>query len=264
MVNSVHKASLILELLARESDLGVPEVSERLGLARSTVYKIILTLERGGLVERRTGTSRFHLGLKLVELGSRAQLELDIFRTAHPFIQGLNETSTETVHLTVLDGVEVLYVDCVESTRRLRTYSVIGVRAPLYCTAVGKATLAYQDEAILERVVEGGLAQRTPHTITNSAALREDLARTRERGFAIDDRENDELIRCIGAPVRSADGSVTMALSVSGPSERVTPERVTTLAPAVIAAADGISARLGYRPATPRSAARETGARMDR
>jgi DNA-binding IclR family transcriptional regulator len=188
------------------------------------------------------------LGVKLVELGNRARLELDICRIAAPFLQGLNVEFDETVHLTVLDRDEVLYVDCIESQRRLRTYSVIGVRAPLYCTSVGKAILAYQKESEIRRIArEKGLARITATTIDSEDRLFAELARVRERGYAIDDMEHEDHLRCVGAPIRNARGEVFASLSLSGPAERNTYERIESMAPSVLRAVTEISRRLGWR-----------------
>ena len=152
MVNKVQKSIRILELLAEKSDLGLSEIARSLEFPKSSVHSILETLGAGKIVERDESTGRFHLGVKLVELGNRARLDLDICRIAAPFLQGLNAEFDETVHLTVLDQDEVLYVDCIESRRRLRTYSVLGVRAPLYCTSVGKAILAFMTDDEIRRI----------------------------------------------------------------------------------------------------------------
>lgn len=245
MVNSVEKAARILRHLSQVGATTVASVATQLELPRSTTYKILVTLEAEGLVERDAAGQTFHLGYRLIELGHRAQEEIDLFRLAHPFLVALNKQTDETVHLTVLDGIEVLYVDCVESTRRLRTYSVIGVRAPLYCTAVGKAILADGAAGLLDAVVRAGLQPVTKSTITERPSLEAELERTRRRGYSIDNRENDPDIRCVGAAIREADRPAAAAISVSGPAERVTTKRIPALAKLVVEAAAGISARGG-------------------
>jgi DNA-binding IclR family transcriptional regulator len=244
MVNSVEKSARILVYLARNGSSSAARVSTALDLPRSTAYKILVTLESQGFVERDQSQG-FHLGYRLIELGHRAQEEVDLFSAAHPYLAALNETTDETVHLTVLDGDQVLYVDCVESTRRLRTHSVIGLRGPLHSTAVGKAILAFSDASLFERVVANGLPAATPATLTSPKALEHELEATRDRGYAIDDLENDPDIRCVAAPIRSTDGAVVASVSISGPSGRVTRERIADLAPLVIEAARGISERAG-------------------
>ena len=142
-VKSVSNAIRILEILGRERLLGVTRISQLLDLPKSSVHDILATLRSEGMVEKDSERNRYSLGLRLFELGNVAKANFEVRRIATPFLRSLNEDLDETVHLTILDGWEVLYIECFESTKRLRTYSVIGVRAPLHCTAVGKAILAF-------------------------------------------------------------------------------------------------------------------------
>ncbi len=249
MVNTVRKSIMVLNTLAQNSGLATSELARLLELPKSSVHNILTTLESERLVERNPETGKFHLGVKLISLGHRAQESLDIARIARPVLGRLNEETDETVHLTVLDEDEVLYVDCIESTKRLRTYSVIGVRAPLYCTSVGKAILAFQSS----EYVNGYLRVRdlqafTEHTLTDPDRIRSELARVRSDGYAVDNMEHEDHIRCIGAPIRSAAGEVFASISVSGPSQRMAADAVPQIAASVVQAADTISDRLGYHP----------------
>lgn len=249
VVNTVQKAIRILETLAERTDLGLSEIARTLDLPKSSVHSILETLCAQKIVEREDASGKYHLGVKLVELGNRARLELDICRIAAPFLQGLNVEFDETVHLTVLDKDEVLYVDCIESKRRLRTYSVIGVRAPLYCTSVGKAILAFQSDGEIRRIArEKGLQRITETTIDTEDKLWAEVAKVRAAGYAVDDMEHEEHLRCVGAPIRNARGEVFASLSLSGPAERNTYERIESMAPSVMRAGAEISRRLGFRP----------------
>jgi DNA-binding IclR family transcriptional regulator len=248
MVNSVHKAVGILSLLSRHDGLGVTEISRQLEIPKSSVHSILETLESEQLVERAAESRKFHLGVRLIELGNQAQAELDIVKVASPFLKQLNQETDETVHLTLLDNDEVLYVDCLESKKRLRTYSVIGIRAPLYCTSVGKAMLAFQPEEEIERIIHAvPLIRMTEQTITNPDALREELAAIRERGYAVDNMEHEEHLRCVGAPIFDAAGHAFASVSISGPDQRNTLERIPEIAELVTATAAEISSRFGYR-----------------
>jgi DNA-binding IclR family transcriptional regulator len=249
MVNTIKKAIDILDLLAGSPSLSLAEIVRSLELPKSSVHGILETLCSEKLVEKEESTARYHLGVRLVELGNRASLGLDICRIAAPFLHGLNEKFDETVHLTVLDRDEVLYVDCIESKRRLRTYSVIGIRAPLYCTSVGKAILAFmKDEEIRRIAKQKGLARITSTTLDTEEKLFAEVARIRDSGYAVDDMEHEDHLRCVGAPIRNAKGEAFASLSLSGPAERNTKERIVEIAPSVMEAADEISRRLGYRP----------------
>jgi IclR family transcriptional regulator, KDG regulon repressor len=249
MVNTVRKAIQILDLLADSPNLTLTEIVRALKLPKSSVYSILETLGAEKVVEREDSSSKFHLGVKLVELGNRARLELDICRIAAPFLHGLNVEFDETVHLTVLDKDEVLYVDCIESQRRLRTYSVIGVRAPLYCTSVGKAIMAFLPEEEIGRIArEKGLKRITANTIDSESRLAVELEKVRKLGYAVDDMEHEEHLRCVGAPIKNERGEAFASLSLSGPAERNTRERILSMAPSVVHAAMEISRRLGWRP----------------
>ncbi len=250
MVNSVQKAILVLQRLGTHENLSLSEISRDLDIPKSSTHSILRTLEVAGLIERDSSTQKYHLGTALIELGHQAQHELTIYRVAHPHLEQLNRQVDETVHLTILDADEILYIDCVESKKRLRTYSVIGVRAPLHCTSVGKAIMAYLPEEEQDRIIaEKGLPRFTKNTITNKKALKEELSRVRETGYAVDNAEHEEHLRCIGAPISSHGGDVFASLSLSGPSQRITPNRIPELAAHVTEAAQAISSRLGYRAA---------------
>ena len=175
-VRSVSRAIRILELLAADGQLSAADVGRRMGLPRSSAFELLSTLEQEGVLEKDRERNLYHLGLKVFELGARAQTNLEIRRVAYPYLKALNQELDETVHLTVLDDREVLYVECVESTKRLRTYSVLGVRAHLHCTAVGKAILAFLPPDEVEDVLrEKGLPRFTDHTLTDPGALKADL-----------------------------------------------------------------------------------------
>ncbi|MGQ9630529.1 MAG: IclR family transcriptional regulator [bacterium] len=247
LVKSVWRAVKILESFDRgERGMGVTELSRRLGFPKSSVHDILSTLEAEGIVERDPDSQRYRLGLKLFELGNMARSNLELRKVAVPFLKELNSRLDETVHLTVLDEGEVLYIECFESTKRLRTYSVIGVRAPLHCTAVGKAILAFLPEDEADEIIRRrGLERFTENTITDPQRLKEELARIRSLGYSVDNMEHEEGVKCVGAPIRNNEGKVFASISVSGPSQRITPERIPEIAELVVTTAKEISRRIG-------------------
>jgi DNA-binding IclR family transcriptional regulator len=249
MVKSVYRAMKILDVLSSEGEKSVTEISKSLNFPKSSVHEIISTLMEAGILEKDSDRNRYSLGLKLFELGKQAQANLEVSKVAIPSLRGLHEQLDETVHLTVLDGKEVLYTECFESTKRLRTYSVIGIRAPLHCTAVGKAILAYLDEGEIEEVIQSmGLPKFTENTITDRQRLNGEMKQIRDRGFATDDMEHEDGVCCVGAPVRNHTGKVIASISVSGPSQRMSSSRLEEIAPLVMDRAAEISRRLGYKP----------------
>jgi len=255
MVRSVHRAFRILDALGERGAMKMSDISRELRMPKSTLHEIINTLEEIGIVAKDSERVTYSLGIRLFELGQVAQENLEVTRVSRPVIERLNKQFDETVHVTVLEDDEVLYIDCFESTKRLRTYSVIGVRAPLHCTAVGKAILAYLPETEVERIVaERGLPHFTATTITDRARLDEERENTRSRGYSIDDAEHEPGVRCVGAPIFDHRGKVFASISLSGPDQRLTHEMVGELGTTVRQAADEISRRLGYRQ--PRAATR--------
>lgn len=248
MVKSVDRAIRILELLSENNKMGITEISKKLNLPKTTTYDIVSTLHERGILEKDEENNRYFLGLKLFELGDAARANFELRKIAVPYLKELNSKLDETVHLTVRDNDEVLYIECFESTKRLRTYSVIGVRAPLYCTAVGKALLAFlPDEEIKKIVRKKGFIRFTPNTITDEKRLFDEIKKIRELGYSIDDVEHEEGVRCVGAPIRDHTGRVVASISVSGPTQRVTKSKVPQLAKIVMATAKEISSRLGYK-----------------
>ena len=248
MVNTVLKAVRILETLGRGKPLGITEISKELKIPKSSAHSILQTLESEGFVEKNIDTFKYNLGTSLIELGYSAQNELAICRISKPYLNGINQETDETVHLTLLDNDEVLYVDCVESKRRLRTYSVIGIKAPLYCTAVGKAIMAGLTDSHTKKIIATkGLQRLTDLTITDENALLQDLADTRSRGYSIDNMEHEEHLICVGAPIKNAAGETFASLSVSGPSNRMSEERVVQIGTLVKNATMEISRKLGFR-----------------
>jgi DNA-binding IclR family transcriptional regulator len=249
-VRSVRRAIQILEAFREGSSPTVTELSRALKLPKSSVYELVSTLAAEGVVRKEASSNRYRLGLRLVELARAASHDLDVRRVAHPLIEKLRDDLNETVQLTVLDGEQILYVDGCESTRQLRTFFESGGRAPLYCTALGKAILANLPARDRERVLRRkSLRAFTSKTLTDPIALRRDLARIASRGFSIDDMEHEEGVRCVAAPIRDREGRAFASVSVSGPVHRVSPSRDAEIARRVMGVAEEISRRLGYQPA---------------
>ena len=248
-VQVLDRALAILDLLSFEGpDLSLGEVSDKLELHKSTVHRLIMVLERHKLIERNSLNGRYRLGLKLFELGTRAVSRLDLRERARPVLERLVLETSETVHLGILDDTEVLYLDKVEPARSVRMSSSVGRRNPAYCTAMGKSILAYLTEAKVEAIVrKHGLKAMTANTITSLLELKAELAGIRERGYAVDNEEIEEGVRCVGCVVRDFSGGPVAAISVSAPAFRISREKAKNLSRPVIAAANTLSAELGYK-----------------
>lgn len=226
---------------------GLAELAEALGENKSTLSRLLTPLCEARLVQQDPDTGRYRLGWRTAALGQAYLEGLDLRGAAREVLQRLVDETGETVHLVVPDLPEVVYVDKVDTPNPVRMYSRIGNRQPAYSTSVGKALLAHSGDEALLSVVENGLPMRTPRTRTTEQALRADLAGIRERGYSVDDIENEPDIRCVGAAVFDHTGQVSAAISVSGPATRVTTDRVAELGRRVRAAADEVSVMLGRR-----------------
>lgn len=212
------------------------------------MFGLLNTLSQRGYLEKNPETGRYRLGLRVFEVGSTVLDRMDLPALAGPILQRLVERHEETVHLVVRDGGYVVYIAKRESPRSMRIVSQVGRRLPCHCTGVGKALLAYLPEEELEALVrENGLARYTRNTITDMAALRAELAKIRAQSYAMDNEEIEEGLRCVAAPVRNHTGKVVAAMSVAGPSSRMTPERVSEIIESVKAASWELSHRLGFK-----------------
>ena len=249
---TVLKALDVLELLAStEEPTTVAEVARRCGLSRPTAYRLLNTLRHRHYVTNNDD-GHYQLGPRLLTLTSNLLESLDLHQIADPELQRLMQLSNETTHFAILDHTEALYVGKVESTQPVRMYSTVGARIPLHCTAIGKAILAFlpaDDLAILLDLIT--LDRRTPNTITDKAVLTSHLELVREQGYAIDDIENEEGIRCIGAPVFNHLGRVYGAISISGLAYRLSRDKLEEFSSLVITAAGVVSSKLGYVPDDP-------------
>lgn len=234
-------------MAASQMDRGVTELSAELHLAKSTVYRLLQTLVRHGYVVQDPALGRYQLGLKFLELGALVSNRLSIPMIARPHLQRLVDATNETVHLGLLEGREVVYADKIECARTIRMYSRVGRRSPLHCTALGKVLLAHQPEAALREILGARLARYTPRTITAPRALRAELRQIREQGYAFDDEEFEEGLRCVAAPVRDHFEAVVASVGIAGPATRVDSGRLPGLIKLTREAAEAVSSALGYR-----------------
>ena len=243
---TVLKALSLLNLVAANPDRTLSELSRLADIPAPTALRLLRALQEEALVEVDQD-GRYRLGVHCLVLGSTSLEGFDLRREARLELEELADRFDETVHLGVPDGTEVIYVDKVETSQSVRMYSRIGARSPMHSTGIGKAILAYAGDDLFQAVVRAGLPRRTPNTITDPDELAAELERTRRRGYAIDDIENEDGIRCAAAAVLDAEGVPVAALSVSGPASRITEERIPALGKAVTEVAERLSARLGYK-----------------
>jgi DNA-binding IclR family transcriptional regulator len=248
-LQSLDRAVAVLELLGEsESPLGLADVCERMELHKSTAHRALMVLERTGLIER-TPENRFRLGLKLYELGSRAIEQIDLRARVQPWFRKLSAQVGETVHLGVMQKTSIVYLDKVDPiNRRVWLASRVGASNPIHCTAMGKAILAFlPPDAAADIIARIRFTRFTPRTLCTPEALQRSLDRVRRRGYAIDDEEVECGVRCVGAPILNESGHPVAAVSVSGPSSRITQQSVPGIAEHLVHCCREISASLGTR-----------------
>jgi DNA-binding IclR family transcriptional regulator len=247
-LSSVATATRLLKAFSEdEVEIGISSLARRLGIAKSTAHRLAVTLMSEGLLEQDRESGKYQLGIALFRLGALVRRRMDVFNEARPFLYDLRAKINETVHLAILDGSEIMYVLNLESTQAIRMRSDLGARKPAYCTAEGQAMLAFQPQAVVDQVIAAGLAPRTPKTITSAEKFLKALAVVRQRGCAIEDEESELGMVCIAAPIRNDGGEVVAALGIAGPLSRLSKKTVPAFIPHVVATADQISGRLGYR-----------------
>jgi DNA-binding IclR family transcriptional regulator len=246
-VQALDRAFAVLDLLG-ESDapLGLAQVALALQLHKSTAHRFLMVLERHRMVER-TASGKFRLGLKLFDLGNRAIEQYDLRDRAQPHLRRLVAETEETAHLCILEGTHVIYIDKIEPARSVRMITRIGASNPAHCTSVGKAMLAFLPEARLNEIIRRIRFERlTSRTIATAEALRAEIEKTRRRGYAVDDEEFEEGLRCIAVPVLDAQRLPIAAVSVSGPSFRVTAQKLPAIANQLLQCVRGISVDMGF------------------
>ena len=224
------------------------------GLPRSTALRLLEAL-CDWQVLRLDRSLGYTLGPQLAVWGQQYLDGLDVRRQAEDLMHGLSAATRETCFLGVREHRQVLYVARVDGPQAVQPAARIGSRNPLHSTAIGKALLAFGSPQAEREYLDGPLVRRTPNTITDAARLADEIRVTRDRGYAIDDVENEDGVRCVAAPVRDHTGEVVAAMSVSAPAYRFARSDLPQLAPKVLAATAELSARIGHRPhATAREA----------
>lgn len=217
-------AALLFSFSADDTHLTLVELTQRTGLAKSTVHRLAADLVALRLLDR--DEAGYRLGGQLFELGMRASVERGLLEVATPFLEDVYERTHETVHLGVLEGTEVVYVAKIGGHRQASTPSRIGGRMPLHCTGLGKAFLAWSPRTLLDEVVAQGLERRTPRTITGAGLLRRQLDQVVEQGVAYEHEESAPGVGCAASPILGADGRAVAAISISGWTGRLDLRRI--------------------------------------
>ncbi len=251
VVQSVDRALSIVETLARENrSLALSELSDRLELHPSTAHRLLASLASRGYVFKDPDTKKYGLGLKILEISQGLDLVSNLRAVGRDVLRQLAKAAGETVNLMVLERGEALIVDRFESDHMLKYSVPIGTRLPLHCTASGKALLANMRPPDVEEFMKRELPALTPNTIVDRYQLLKELEHIRNRGYAIDNEERELGVRCVAAPVSGDSGQCIGVVSISGPTSRMTPQRLGELADLVTESADVMGSALGSGPAT--------------
>ena len=253
-VQAIERGCSILDLLGRgKQTYSIRELASELNLPKPTVHRMLTTFCRFGYVIQDEVSKEYRLGFRVVELGQAVLDRIDVRKEAEPCLHRLAGRVQETVHLAILDEHEIVYLEKVErmdDPKGLRMASRIGMRIFAHCCAVGKVILAFLSDKDKTAIFsEMGLPRLTEKTIVEVKQLLEHLALVKQQGYAVDDEENEVGIRCVGAPVRNDRGKVIAGISISGPTVRMSLERIhRELKTEVMKTAAEVSSRLGYRP----------------
>jgi DNA-binding IclR family transcriptional regulator len=248
LLATVSKALEILDLLNRtQEDLSLTQIAEVIDLPKSSVFRYLATLERYNHIERDRETDRYQLGLKVLQLGATVARRQQPRHVAHPIMWQLRETFGETVNLAVLRQDKVVYLEVLESASVVKMAARVGDEDFVHSTALGKAMLALMPDVQLKEMQKWPLVHCTEYTITDWPSLQLELQEIRQRGFAIDERESNIEVRCVGAAIQDYRAEVVASISISGPENRLTTARAFEIGTELVKATSQISALLGYK-----------------
>ncbi|HET7580476.1 MAG TPA: IclR family transcriptional regulator [Bacillales bacterium] len=246
VVKSVDRALQIVKLISANKNMGVTEIAHEIDINKSAVYRILSTLVKHGFIEKNPETNRYQLGYTFLGIASNLLESIDLRTEAQPFLKELEALTNEVIHLVVYDQGEVVYIEKLEGNETLRMHSQVGRRAPMHCTGVGKAILAYLPRQMVSNILDQkGMPAHTAKTITEKEAFFRELEKVKHQGFALDLEENEQGITCIAAPIFNHQKEIAAAISISGPTLRMTDQRLEQLKEKITAVGREISQRLG-------------------
>ncbi|MEH7081709.1 IclR family transcriptional regulator [Neobacillus drentensis] len=248
-VQSLERALTILNKLSEYPDgIQITRLAEQVGLTKGTLHRLLSTLSNMNYVVKDEETDKYKLGLQVLFLSRNLLNQSNIVTIAKPFLEKLVQEVNETVHLCIEDRGEVIYIDKIESNQTIRMYSRIGSRAPMYRTAVGKILLSDMSPDKFEDIVSNiTFIPKTPTTITSKEELIKEIEMVKLQAYALDNAENEEVLRCIASPIYDHKGKIVASFSISGPNNRVTMDLINhTLIDKMKQYSIAISRNLGY------------------
>jgi DNA-binding IclR family transcriptional regulator len=244
-VQSVDRALTILEMLAREGEAGVTEIAADLGVHKSTAFRLLATLESHRLVEQVGDRGRYRLGVGNLRLAGATTARLDLVTEARPVCRQLAADTGETVNITVRSETSALYLDQVAGNSAVQSHNWVGQHIPLHATSNGKVLLSELSDEELTAALRD-LPRFTDATVTSRRKFKAELEQVRETGYAVAVDELEVGLTAAAAPIRSAHGDIIASMSISGPTYRITDEKLADTIPKLVAAATEVSHRLGW------------------
>jgi len=248
-IKSLDRAMAVFEHLSTQSGVSLSGLSDQTGESTATLYRILFTLETRGLVEFDQAQQLWHIGPAAFIVGARFLRRTSLVERARPILRELMEQTGETANLGIQKGDQVLFVSQVETHASIRAFFPPGSLSPLHASGIGKALLAFMPDTQCEKILKSSKRERfTSYTLCDAALLKDDLLHSKARGFSIDGEEKNLGMRCIAAPVFNHYGEIAAGLSISGPTSRVTKDKIESFGSAVMNAAEQLTSALGGEP----------------
>ncbi len=246
MSKSLERGLQSLLFLASKKSVGVTELAEELQVNKSTAYRMLETLRQFNMAEQNKSSLKYKLGPAVLKLSEQLYKNLNIISIARPYMRRLAEEIGESVHLCILSNDRAIVIDQIMTSSRLTVNAKIGNDEPIHSSSVGKCLIAFSSEQTIERILENPLEKFTEKTITSKQDFLAELEEVRRTGYAIDDGEISEEIRCIAVPIFNHLNEAVYSMGISGPTSRMTAFKIETVAGTLLAAGNAISTQLGY------------------
>jgi DNA-binding IclR family transcriptional regulator len=245
-VRAVDRALDILLCFTRdEPSRSLTEIAEAIHMSKTTVHRLLATLENKRFITRDNNTGLYRLGIRFVEMASIVMQDVELHRWAQPYLQRLAKEYGETVDLSILDGAHVIYLEVIESPQRVKLAAAVGQRLPAFFTASGKALLAYLPEEQTQKIISENLAESPNNSASNLSEMMADLRLTAERGYAISEQEYEEEINAVAAPIFDRDKNPIASIAIVGPSFRLSKSRLPALGESLRQLTQVISSEVG-------------------
>jgi len=248
-IKTLLNTFLIFDILIKKNrPVSIHELGEELNIYPSSIHRILDTLNHLGYIEKKLDSDTYQIGLRAIELGMVKLNQIDLIKEATPYFEVLSKEFNENIYLGVLFEGEVMYEAKKEALRKISLITHVGTRAPVHSTALGKVLIADLSKKERKKIIGNKSLQRlTKNTIINKKVLENEIEKIQKLGYATDDEENENEIKCIAAPIKDNNGKVVAAISISGPSYRFNTAQQKIMIKAVIETAKQISSRLGFK-----------------